>query len=391
MNSQALYISYVITEIFCIFFSVGIIKKANKNVGTDLQMRHFKGMALFFIVYLISDSIWALGQGGIIPFNSALNKITSACGLVAITLLTLGWCIFVIYRINQNHADKVKLLIRMHYAVAAADAVLTVASIFTGYFFYIDEQGIYQLGSGYPLHLVLIMIQLFGSGVFSFGQSFSDQQVKIKKEYRLPLLFIIIPAAAAVLEGFLPLTPIVPLGTLLPIHLAFLEIQNSEIYSDALTGLNNRRHMELFLQDMIHNAAQDRPFRIFMLDVNDFKQVNDKFGHIVGDKALQLVANALHNVSDRLQGFCARYGGDAFVLITTEETDIQDAIQNEVNALRASCADLLPQITVSTGFAECRSDAITATQLIAQADQQLYIRKKEYHANKHHAEAAKAQ
>ena len=382
MESPALYISYVITEFFCIFFSIGIIRKSNKNVGTDLQMRHFRGMALFFIIYLISDSFWALGQSGLIPFNKTLNIITSTAGLVAVTLLTLGWCIFVIYRIDQNNAKNIRLLKRMHYAVAAVDTVLTISSAFTGYFFYIDENNIYQLGDGYVLHLVLILGQLFGSGVYSFGQSFSNQQVKIRKEYRLPLLFITIPAAAAILEGYLPLTPIVSLGTFLPIHLAFLEIQNSEIYSDALTGLNNRRHMEIFLQDMIHNASEENPFRIYMIDVNDFKQVNDKFGHITGDRALQLVADALHNVSDRLHGFCARYGGDEFVLIISEEEQIQDVLQKEVNTLRESCADLMPTITVSAGSAECCSDGITAAQLIALADEQLYIQKKLFHGQK---------
>ena len=382
MYSSAVYISYMITEVFCIFFSVGIIIKANKNVGTDLQMRHFRAMAMFFIIYLISDSIWALGQGGLIQFSKTSNKIASASGLVAVTLLTLGWCIFVIYRIDQNKSKDMKLLIGMHYSVAALDVLLTVTSIFTGYYFYIDENNIYQLASGYNIHLIFIFIQLFGSGIYSFAQSFSNKQVRIKKEYRLPLLFIIIPSAAAVLEGILPLTPIVPLGTFLPILLAFLEIQNSEIYSDALTGLNNRRRMEIFLQDMIHNASDENPFRIYIIDVNDFKQVNDKFGHIAGDRALQLVADALHNVSDRVHGFCARYGGDEFVLIVKDETELQTALQKEADLLRESCSDLLPRITVCTGCAVCRSGAVTAAQLIAEADEQLYVMKEEFHGRR---------
>ncbi|MBQ1453519.1 MAG: GGDEF domain-containing protein, partial [Ruminococcus sp.] len=202
-----------------------------------------------------------------------------------------------------------------------------------------------------------------------------------------PLLFIILPAAAAVLEGMLPLTPIVPLGIFLPIHLAFLEIQNSEIYSDALTGLNNRRRMEIFLQDMIHNASEDRPFTIHMIDVNDFKLVNDRFGHIVGDRALQLVADSLHNVSDRYHGFCARYGGDEFVLIITAKADVRKALQEEIDIMRKSCADLVPQISVCTGCTECRSGAVTATQLIALADEQLYAQKQIYHGRDKTAKA----
>ena len=382
MNGSAIYISYVITEMFCIFFSIGIIVKANKNVGTDLQMRHFRGMALFFIIYLMSDIFWALGQGGLVPFNTTLNKLTNTVGLIAVTLLTLGWCIFVIYRIDQNKSKNMKLLMGMHYAIAAVDCMITIASVFNGFYFYIDENDIFQFADGYIVHIIFIFMQLFGSGIYSFAQSFSNKQVKLKKEYRLPLLFIIIPSATAILEGILPLSPIVSLGIFLPIHFAFLEIQNSEIYSDALTGLNNRRRMEIFLQDMIHGATEEKPFRIYMIDVNDFKQVNDKFGHIVGDRTLQLVADALHNVSDKLHGFCARYGGDEFVLIVSDEADVQEAIQNEVNALRQKCADLIPTISVCTGCATCRSGAITAAQLIAQADEQLYIQKEIFHGRR---------
>jgi len=90
VEDTAIYISYAITEAFCICFALGIIVKSNKNVGTDLQMKHFRGMSMFFIMYLISDSWWALGQGGIIPFSRTLNKISSAAGLVSVSLLTLA-------------------------------------------------------------------------------------------------------------------------------------------------------------------------------------------------------------------------------------------------------------------------------------------------------------
>ncbi|SHM64037.1 GGDEF domain-containing protein [Ruminococcus flavefaciens] len=382
MDNSGIYISYMITELFCIMFSVGIIIKANKNVGTQLQMRHFKGMAMFFIVYLISDSIWALGQGGLIPFSVTMNKITNAVGLASVGLLTLGWCIFVIFRIDQNNSKKTKIIRIAHYVIAAIDLILTSTSVFTGFYFYVDKNDIFQFADGYIVHIIFTFLQLFGSGIYSFWQSFSNKQVKLKKEYRLPLNFIIIPAATSILEGMLPICPIVALGIFLAIHLAFLEIQNSEIYSDALTGLNNRRRMEIFLQDMIHNSSEDNPFRIYMIDVNDFKQVNDKFGHIVGDRTLQLVADALHNVSDKLHGFCARYGGDEFVLIINDDAQVQEAIQNEVNSLRSRCADLIPTISVCTGFAVCTSGAITATQLIAQADEKLYIQKEIFHGRR---------
>ena len=118
-----------------------------------------------------------------------------------------------------------------------------------------------------------------------------------------------------------------------------------------------------------------------MIDVNDFKQINDKFGHIAGDRALQFVADALRNVADKRRGFCARYGGDEFVLIINDAADIQTAIQNEVNALIEASADPIAQITISAGYTECSSDDLTAPQLIAKADEQLYIQKAIFHGN----------
>lgn len=381
MDDSAIYLSYVVTEVFCVLFSGGIIIKANNNVGTELQMKHFRGMTLFFIMYLLFDGWWALGQGGLVPFSKELNLTTSTLGLVAVSLLILAWCIFVIYRIGVNNDLKViKVLKGIHYSVAAADILLLVSSIFTKFCFYIDKNNVYRTNNGYSLHLVLVFIQLFGSGVFSYAQSFSDNQVKVRNEYRLPLLFIIIPSAAAVLESVLPLTPIVPLGTFLPILLAFIDLQNGEIYSDALTGLNNRRRMEIFLQDKIHGTSEAAPFKVYMIDVNDFKQVNDKYGHTIGDRTLQLVANALKNICDKHNGFCARYGGDEFILILSVTIDVHTALHDEVRQLREAGNGVIPDISLCSGCAECRSNTMTATQLIAEADKLLYINKQIYHS-----------
>ncbi|MBO6308499.1 MAG: hypothetical protein J6N70_06585 [Oribacterium sp.] len=70
------------------------------------------------------------------------------------------------------------------------------------------------------------------------------------------------------------------------------------------------------------------------------------------------------------------------MLITYKDAPIQDAIQDEVNALREHCPDLVPQITVCTGYTECSSGGVTAAQLIAQADEKLYVAKEIYHGRK---------
>ena len=90
-----------------------------------------------------------------------------------------------------------------------------------------------------------------------------------------------------------------------------------QISADPLTGLNNRGQLQ-------HYASQENAIRregrltyIVMIDINDFKQINDTFGHANGDKALVMVADSLKKSMGRtsMPGFIGRYGGDEFVMI----------------------------------------------------------------------------
>ena len=92
---------------------------------------------------------------------------------------------------------------------------------------------------------------------------------------------------------------------------------------DGLTGLSNRRHMDLTL-DLAWSEAREsgRPFALLMLDIDHFKKYNDHYGHLAGDDCLRAVAHALSGVVERFNAerltegaFAARYGGEEFAVL----------------------------------------------------------------------------
>ncbi|HEX6640516.1 MAG TPA: GGDEF domain-containing protein [Thermoanaerobaculia bacterium] len=84
---------------------------------------------------------------------------------------------------------------------------------------------------------------------------------------------------------------------------------------DALTGLPRRRVFEERFALELARAARDyEPISVAMIDIDDFKDVNDRYGHLIGDRALRLVADVMRSVS-RSTDVVARYGGEEFVML----------------------------------------------------------------------------
>lgn len=148
---------------------------------------------------------------------------------------------------------------------------------------------------------------------------------------------------------------------------------------DPLTGLFNRRHLIETLT--IDVARCERRLRsgitLCMVDIDYFKQINDRFGHPVGDEVIILVAKYLQ-ASVRVVDYVTRYGGEEFVLLL-EESQAANAVAT-CERIRAQVAELrlrgFPElaVTVSIGVA-CRTAGEDASQLIVRADQALYLAK----------------
>jgi len=154
---------------------------------------------------------------------------------------------------------------------------------------------------------------------------------------------------------------------------------------DGLTGLSNRRNFNDSL-DLCWKLAvrQQSPFSILMIDVDDFKQYNDTYGHLAGDDALKQIATAIRATFRRPTDIAARFGGEEFIVLLADTPAepalvLGDGLCKRVANLRMTTSESLPvkQVTVSIGAAFMipqRGDSGVA--LIDIADKALYEAKR---------------
>jgi diguanylate cyclase (GGDEF)-like protein len=146
--------------------------------------------------------------------------------------------------------------------------------------------------------------------------------------------------------------------------------------TDPLTGLPNRRHMDIFLEKEFAAAVRGRPLSLAMFDLNDFKRYNDTAGHQAGDDILCRFANLLQT-HIRAMNLAARYGGDEFVVILSDTSPegAQAFADRIVAQVRADAA--MAGVGASAGIAGFDLAMTRPDDLVRAADEALYQAKSE--------------
>lgn len=140
--------------------------------------------------------------------------------------------------------------------------------------------------------------------------------------------------------------------------------------TDKLTGLNNRFGFE---QDIDVLLEKGSPFYLMLLDLDNFKYVNDTLGHEAGDEVLQKVAAYWNGISSYEYHNLSRLGGDEFALIVkTDKPSVIETIKKEVLGVSKLDDPLLKNISVSVGIVNYPKDAKDRKELLSYADSAMY-------------------
>jgi len=143
--------------------------------------------------------------------------------------------------------------------------------------------------------------------------------------------------------------------------------------TDPLTGLSNRRALKKNLIMCIENHKRyGTKFSVLILDIDNFKNINDTFGHQKGDNILVTISNILKNTS-RTTDCCARWGGEEFIILLPN-SDVNGAIIKAEN-LRSTIENTISnpaKVTCSFGVSDAYKEDDTIDNIIMRADQALY-------------------
>jgi diguanylate cyclase (GGDEF)-like protein len=151
-------------------------------------------------------------------------------------------------------------------------------------------------------------------------------------------------------------------------------------YTDSLTNLYNRRHFDRALGNEISHAVRYKEtFSLMMIDLDNFKNINDEYGHSAGDKVLMTVAKTLSSVT-RKSDIACRVGGEEFAIIFRKADDIDmrnvaEEMRKNIEQLQIATTDDTLVVTASIGVATFHGDSdieFTQDQLYRCADLALY-------------------
>ena len=150
--------------------------------------------------------------------------------------------------------------------------------------------------------------------------------------------------------------------------------------TDSLTGLYNRQHFKFRAEQEASRAERyNQPLTMLMIDIDQFKQINDKFGHQTGDTVLQQASQYIRD-NLRESDLLGRYGGEEFIVLLPQSdleqaTQCADRIRDSLDKSIFIYGSLV-SISVSVGLAQQSPDAFVYDELVSQADQALYTAKR---------------
>ena len=272
-----------------------------------LQNRLFLYLVYVNMALVVMDVLgWAFN---LYPgeLNHVLNLLFNTLMYGCIPAAPAMWIVYCDYRIYKNESRMRKLSVIL-LATMGVNAAISLLSIRYNIYFYISADNVYSRGPYFLVFIVYIFLLLLYSLLFIIR---NRKQLGNLHFFSL-LQFFIPPVVGMILQALMYGTSYNWAGMALSLLIVYFYIQDRDLNTDYLTGVYNRRELDSYIQLKIKNNA--RPFAAIMLDINEFKRINDRFGHETGDQALRDTVCILKK-NLRPGDFLARYGGDEFVVL----------------------------------------------------------------------------
>lgn len=223
------------------------------------------------------------------------------------------WCLYVVYRMFGSPSR-----VKRYAKIICAPVVIALLAIwttpFTGWVFSITKDNVYKREDYWLVPAIATVAYV----IFGIGYIYSNRR-RINKYMIMPVALIISPIFIGMLiQAFLPGTAIIAMVISISLVGFYATTQSESAYIDRLSGVYNRRYLDDYLTGLNENDKNKKIGKTItgiMLDMDKFKQINDNFGHHMGDDAISQVGKILRDNLGKMN-FAARYGGDEFIIIT---------------------------------------------------------------------------
>ncbi|NCB92244.1 MAG: GGDEF domain-containing protein [Clostridia bacterium] len=295
-------------------------------------------------------------------------------------IISYFWFSYVVHQLyGENLLPWQKLLLRWCIVPLIAICLIIILSPWNRAIFYIDENSVYHRGSLHLLQVACGFGYMLTASFLVWKQKQKEVLPEKKKECNALCYTVALPFIGGALQiinyDMILLWPF----TAAALFLFYVSFQRNQISLDALTKLNNRGKLEQYL--LHQRDSKKDPWYLLFIDIDKFKRINDKYGHMSGDNALRIVANALKITLGNTKAFLSRYGGDEFAIVLDADTDseVEEVIKLLNKKILRECTEQnLPySISLSIGYAKYdKTNMSSLEDLTNLADQRMYQRKK---------------
>ena len=373
-------ISYIEINTCCLIILALILKRHIRGLDKRMEANTFSGLIISTMIYVLLDMICGLQQNQAFHLSRAVSGAVNVAFFWSSFSLTHLAFAFAECELERDWVhDKRKRIISQIPAILLA--IMTLGTLKYKYFFYIDEAGLYQKGLWYPVIIVLVYVYVIMIGVRVIWMYPQKRYYALRGQMKMVSSFVVIPLTAGIIQVFYPGISIVCFGITISMMQVFSQFLENKITTDSLTQINNRTKAIQYLENRMENRGKikEKSLYFIMMDLNDFKKINDTYGHVEGDKALMTMAEVLKNTMTKYPGILARYGGDEFCIageFSEEEKDqlCAELVQNLEEENKIS--DKPYDIKMAVGCAKLTDDITMLLDLINKADKDLYEHKK---------------
>ncbi len=263
--------------------------------------------------------------------------------------------------------------------------LLTFFSFFSykfPFFYSIDLNNEYHRGIYYGDFVLINFMYYFYAVILGIKKILINRKNNISdKKLILFIVYPALPIVAAVIQMLFYGVSITWILIALSFVIIYVNFQNTQLFIDPLTGINNRYGYDAFTDKYFSKIAADKLIFLALLDLDKFKQINDKFGHLEGDNALKIVARMIKdNVNDN--DFVARLGGDEFVVVGQRDSldEVDKSIDLIKKVLEIYNQNIFKQyqVSISIGYAINKKGGMKSKkELLLEADKNMYREKNE--------------
>lgn len=302
-------LSLVFINVFAIIILALVYIDIIKHKNTLFSNRLFLFLVLFGIYMLCLDSLAWLSDSFVIDFPTTVKYLIYSLFYASALIPIFIWMAYVDYQINSS-LKRIKAIKLIAIWLCSINALASFSSIITGWYFTVDSSNAYIRG---PL-LLIYLVLCYGTLLFASLLVIIKRRNIEKKVFYTMLLYPVPIYIGSVLQPFVANFSLYWPGMALSLLIVYFNYQNTWLNSDYLTGLYNKRLFDSFIDEKIAESLKGKTFSGMLIDMDQFKKINDTLGHNVGDEALIEFAQLLKS-SLRSEDIVARHGGDEFYIL----------------------------------------------------------------------------